>query len=180
MVKINISQKVAILVDGNNIEKGAVQVSGEDGMVINFDTLVPKMLKDRSLARFVYFKEDKKGDAISPALATRLHNNFFGIVRPCIKGADVPLTIEAVQLCDKVDTIIIMSGDADYVELVKHLQANGVRVELASLKIALAKSLRAEADYLHEITSEDFFNPEDAYGKKKHNTKKEDNKHVSN
>lgn len=160
---VNINQKVAILVDGNNIEKSVHQVSGSKTSMVNFDTLVPKLLKNRSLTRFVYFRE---GPSISPKLAKRLHNNFFGIVKPCFKSADVPLTIDAVQLSGKVDTIIIMSGDFDYVDLVKHLKANGLRVEIASFKISTSKDLIEEADYFHEIEEEDFFNFEDGHGKK--------------
>ncbi|MCG8605064.1 NYN domain-containing protein, partial [bacterium] len=57
----------------------------------------------------------------------------------------------------KVDTIIIMSGDSDYVELVIHLKGEGVRVEIAAVRKTAAKILIDEADYFHEITKEDLF-----------------------
>ena len=44
------------------------------------------------------------------------------------------LSIKALQLSSKVDTIIILSGDSDYVELVRHLKSEGVRVEIGRLK----------------------------------------------
>ena len=53
---------------------------------------------------------------------------------PCHKSADIPLTIKATQLAQKVDTIIILSGDADYIELVRHLRGEGVRVEIAAIE----------------------------------------------
>jgi uncharacterized LabA/DUF88 family protein len=67
------------------------------------------------------------------------------------------LTIKATQLSSKVDTIIIMSGDSDYVELVRHLKAEGVRVEIAALPSTTSRLLIEEADYFHEITSDDWF-----------------------
>lgn len=152
---VNISQKVAVLVDGNNIEKSVHQLAGNKSTMVNFDTLVPKLLLNRSLTKFMYFRE---GASISPKLAKRLHRQFFGVVKPCYKSADVPLTIEAVQLSEKVDTIIIMSGDFDYIDLVKHLKARGLRVEIASMQISTSKDLMEECDYYHEITEEDFFN----------------------
>jgi uncharacterized LabA/DUF88 family protein len=56
-----------------------------------------------------------------------------------------------------VDTIIIMSGDSDFVELVSHLKAEGVRVEIAAVRQTTAKILIDESNYYHEITSDDWF-----------------------
>jgi uncharacterized LabA/DUF88 family protein len=56
-----------------------------------------------------------------------------------------------------VDTIIIMSGDSDYIELVRHLKTEGVRVEIAAVLKTTSQLLKEEADYFHEITEEDWF-----------------------
>ena len=61
------------------------------------------------------------------------------------------------QLSSKVDAIIIMSGDSDFVELVRHLKAEGVRVEIAAVPSTTSKLLIEEADYFHEITRDDWF-----------------------
>ena len=129
MSQILINQSVAILCDGNNIEKSIHNISKNKNAMINFDTLIPKLLNGRGLNRMIYFRE---GKSISSKFADRLHENFYGSVIPCHKSADIPLTIKATQLASKVDTIIIMSGDSDYVELVTHLKGEGVRVEIAS------------------------------------------------
>jgi uncharacterized LabA/DUF88 family protein len=50
-----------------------------------------------------------------------------------------------------------MSGDSDYVDLVSHLKAEGVRVEIAAVRKTTAKILIEEADHFHEITKEDWF-----------------------
>ena len=50
-----------------------------------------------------------------------------------------------------------MSGDSDFVELVRHLKAEGVRVEIASVPATTSRLLTGEADYVHDITSEDWF-----------------------
>jgi uncharacterized LabA/DUF88 family protein len=106
------------------------------------------------LNRLIYFRE---GRHISDKLAERLHNQYHGSVEPCHKSADIPITIKATQLADKVDTIIIMSGDSDYVELVKHLKSCGVRVEIAAVPKTTSQYLINAADYFHPITSEDWF-----------------------
>ena len=166
MSQILINQSVAILCDGNNIERSIHDISKNKNAMINFDTLIPKLLNGRGLNRMIYFRE---GKSISSKFADRLHENFYGSVIPCHKSADIPLSIKATQLASKVDTIIIMSGDSDYVELVTHLRAEGVRVEIASVRKTTAQILIDKSDYMHEITSEDWFvykAPKNIQGKK--------------
>ena len=152
--EVLINQSVAILVDGNNIERSIHDETSDPNTMVNFDTLIPRLLDNRGLNRLVYFREGKH---ISEKLRERLHSLYHGSVRPCHKSADIPLTIKATQLSSKVDTIIIMSGDSDFIELVSHLKNEGVRVEIAALKRTTHRLLIEEADYFHEITSEDWF-----------------------
>ena len=154
MSEIIINQSVAILCDGNNIERSIHAMSKSKNAMINFDQLIPKLLNGRGLNRLIYFRE---GKSISEKFAERLYENYYGSVVPCHKSADIPLSIKATQLASKVDTIIIMSGDSDFVETVIHLKAEGVRVEIAAVKQNTAKILIDEADHYHEITSDDWF-----------------------
>jgi len=154
MTKILINQSVAILCDGNNIERSIHDIAKNTSAMINFDKLIPKLLGNRGLNRLIYFREGKN---ISDKLAERLHNQYYGSVIPCHKSADIPLSIKASQLASKVDAIVIMSGDSDYVELVRHLKSEGVRVEIAAVKETTARILVNEADHFHAITKEDWF-----------------------
>ena len=149
-----INQTVAILCDGNNIERSIHEETKTTNAMINFDTFIPKLLSGRGLNRLIYFRE---GQNISSKLAERLHDKYYGSVVPCHKSADIPLSIKATQLASKVDTIIIMSGDSDYVELVRHLKAEGVRVEIAAVKKTTARILIEEVDHFHPITKADWF-----------------------
>ena len=151
---VQILQAVAILIDGNNIERSIHSETKDPNTMLNFDALIPRLLMNRGLSRLVYFRE---GRQISQKLQERLHNYYHGSVRPCHKSADIPLSIYAVQVADKVDTIIIMSGDSDYIELVRHLKSEGVRVEIAAVPANTSQLLKEEADYFHEITKEDWF-----------------------
>ncbi len=154
MQEIYINQSVAILCDGNNIERSVQEQSGKTNTMVNFDVLIPKLLDGRGLNRLIYFRE---GRHISDKLAERLYTNFYGSVVPCHKSADIPLTIKATQLSSKVDTIIIMSGDSDFIDLVKHLKNEGVRVEVAAVKQTTSKYLLDEVDHFHEIEKDDLF-----------------------
>ena len=151
--QVQISQNVAVLIDGNNIERSILSESNDKASMINFDNLIPRVLQTRNLNRLVYFREGKN---ISSKLGERLHSLYYGSIRPCHKSADIPLTIKATQLSSKVDTIVIMSGDSDYVELVAHLKNEGVRVEIAAVKSTTSQLLIDEADYFHPILKEDW------------------------
>jgi uncharacterized LabA/DUF88 family protein len=162
--EVRINQSVAILIDGNNIERSIHEETKDPNTMINFDTLIPRLLDNRGLNRLVYFREGKQ---ISGKLKERLHTRYHGSVRPCHKSADIPLTIKATQLASKVDTIIIMSGDSDFIELVSHLKNEGVRVEIAAIKRTTHHLMIEEADHYHEIVSEDWFTLPSKKGSKK-------------
>ncbi|EQC50854.1 NYN domain-containing protein [Bacteriovorax sp. DB6_IX] len=164
MIEININQTVAVLVDGNNIERSIHHITQNSNTMINFDTLIPNLLDGRGLNRLIYFREGKN---ISSKLTERLHNHYYGSVIPCHKSADIPLTIKATQLASKVDTIIIMSGDSDYIELVRHLKSEGVRVEIASVPETTSGLLIEESDFYHPIEEDDWFELAPARPKKK-------------
>jgi len=151
---VRINQSVAILIDGNNIERSIPKITRESSAMLNFDVIIPKLLDGRGLSRLFYFRE---GVTISEKLAERLLDHYHGSVIPCFKSADIPLTIKATQISGKVDTIIIMSGDSDYVELVRHLQHEGVRVEIAAIEATTAAVLKEEADLFVPLTKDDLF-----------------------
>lgn len=149
-----LGQSVAILVDGNNIERSIHTVSGNIYTMMNYDVFVPRVLAGRRLARFVYFRE---GNTISPRFTERLWGSFFGVVRPCDKSADVPLVLEAVRLANKVDTVIIVSGDKEYVDLVRYLRERGTRAECAGVPHSMSAGLKDEVDRFHEVVETDWF-----------------------
>lgn len=156
MSEIKNSQSVAILIDGNNIERSLHSLTRNEQVMLNFDTVIPKLLGVRGLNRLVYFRE---GKTISSKLRDRLHTLFYGSVVPCHKSADIPLSIMATQLAPKNDTIIIMSGDSDYIELVRHLKNQGVRVEIAAVLNTTANVLIEECHIFHPLNSDDCFDP---------------------
>lgn len=151
--KITHSQSVAILVDGNNIGKSINSIYGKNAMM-DFDEVVPNVLCGRGLNRLVYLRE---GTTISKPFTERLRKHFFGTVETCHKSADVPLTIHAVKLAEKVDTIIIFSGDSDYVPLVIYLKSAGVRVEIVCIKESASQVLIDNSDDFYYLAEADIF-----------------------
>ena len=77
-LNVRINQSVAILIDGNNIELSLQNLVGQKNALLDFDTLIPKLLDNRGLNRLIYFRE---GVSISDKLAERLLN----VVKQSIK-----------------------------------------------------------------------------------------------
>lgn len=149
---VNIEQSVAILIDGNNLEKSIHKLHNSTRYVLDYQEFIPKILKKRSLKKMMYFRE---GEFISNKLTDKLKQHYFGITKPCGKSVDVPLTIAAVRLSEKVDTIIIFSGDVDYLDLVDYLQSNGVRVEIVSTDHSVSGELVKKVDNYTKIYKND-------------------------
>lgn len=141
---ITINQNVAILIDGNNIEISARQCYGSNNLV-NYDVIIESLLNGRNLSRLIYFRE---GFSISDKFSKRLKNTFLGTVIPCGKSVDIKLTIKAIQIAPKVDTIIILSGDQDYIPLLEELSSNGVRVEMFGIAKSFHKDLVDMCDHV--------------------------------
>lgn len=63
------------------------------------------------------------------------------------KGSwDIGMTIDALMMAPKLDTVILVTGDGDYVPLVDTLKAQGCRVEVVSFERSTAGELIRAAD----------------------------------
>lgn len=63
------------------------------------------------------------------------------------KGVDVGLATKMLMLAvnQAYETAILVSGDRDYVETVKHIKGRGLRVEVIAWRAGLAADLEAES-----------------------------------
>jgi len=60
---------------------------------------------------------------------------------------DIGIAMDTIELSPKLDTVILVSGDGDYVALVQHLRrAFGCRVEVVAFGRSSALKLKEEAD----------------------------------
>jgi len=67
---------------------------------------------------------------------------------------DVGMTIDILNLIDKVDALVLATGDGDFVPIVKLFQKKGVRVEIVSFAYNTAIDLKETADRFFPITEE--------------------------
>ena len=59
---------------------------------------------------------------------------------------DIGIAMDAVRLSNKVDTVVVVSGDGDFSELLKYLKSHGCRCEVIAFAQTASKHIRAEAD----------------------------------
>jgi uncharacterized protein (TIGR00288 family) len=151
------NQRVLMLIDGGNISKSVWALKDATTMV-DYVKLVPDLLRGRQLARWVYYRE---GNSISDKFIKLARNHFFGEVVTTGNSSDIPLTIEAMMqvMMGNFDTLILLSGDGDFLPLVHTMKRLGKRVEVASLQHATGRPMRHDPDSWYEIEDTYFFKP---------------------
>ncbi len=72
-------------------------------------------------------------------------------------GWDIGISVEAIMLAPKLDVLVLVSGDGDFVELVHALKALGVKVEVYAFERSVGRELREAADLFVPIGEEMIF-----------------------
>jgi len=144
------SQRVAILVDVQNMFYSAYDCFRGR---LNYKRLLDAAAGGRQVVRAIaYAMRDGNNQG---SFFTMLHEVGFELrtkeprVRPdgTRKGAwDIGITIDALMLAPKVDVVVLVSGDGDFVEVVHALRTLGVRVEVYAFDRSTGRGLREEAD----------------------------------
>lgn len=132
------SQRLAVLVDAENLEIYAWNTFRRP---VDYKALF-EAVNGREVVRAVYFKPRE----CPPRLRTFLEEGLGVEVKLPAKNVDTWLTIAAVTLAEKVDTIALVGGDGDYAPLAWYLKSKGCKVEVWSWPGATATALREAAD----------------------------------
>ncbi len=56
------------------------------------------------------------------------------------------LTVDAIKMAPRLDSVVIISGDGDYIPLVEYLQTMGVQVEVVSFGKSTSSALIETVD----------------------------------
>ena len=145
-------QRVGIFIDTQNLYHCAKNLYGAK---VNFAQVVKDALAGRSLIRAIAYvitteSGDEKGffDALTKAgIETKTKN--LQIFSGGAKKADwdVGLAVDAIKMAPKLDAIIIISGDGDFVPLVEYLQMKeGCQVEAVCFGKSTSAKLMKEVD----------------------------------
>jgi len=70
---------------------------------------------------------------------------------------DIGMAIDGIKLADKVDVIILVTGDGDFVPLVRYLQENkGCQVEVMAFQESSSTRLIEEADNFIDLSDKKY------------------------
>ena len=144
-------QRVGVFIDTQNLYHSARNLYKAR---VNFGAVVKDAVAGRKLVRAVaYVITTEAGD----------EKNFFealekqGIetktkdLQIFAGGAkkadwDVGLAVDAIKMANRLDTVVIVSGDGDFVPLVEYLQSIGIQVEVVSFGKSTSGKLREAVD----------------------------------
>ncbi len=158
MVIKNKSQRVAVFMDVQNLYHSAKNLYHAR---VNFKNLLLEAVSGRHLIRAIAYtaRADEPGessffDALEKAgIETRIKD--LQVYPDGTKKGDwdVGLAVDAIRLSSSVDAVVIISGDGDYVPLVKYLQALGKQVEVMAFGRTTSGFLREAVDEFMDLDS---------------------------
>lgn len=154
----HVAQRVAVLVDAQNMYHSAKHLHSAR---LNFGKAIESAVDGRPLVRAIaYVAKSKTGEetAFFEALKEKGIELKIKDVQEFSSGAkkadwDVGMAIDAVKLGEKVDVIILLTGDGDFVPLVEYLHGRGVIVEVMAFGESTNAQLRAVADTFFDLSS---------------------------
>jgi uncharacterized LabA/DUF88 family protein len=153
-------QRVGVFVDVANMYYSAKNIHGTR---VNFGKILEDAAADRHLVRALAYvikadspDEQKFFEALDKQgfeLKTKDLQVFPGGAK---KGDwDVGITVDAIKMAHRLDTVILVTGDGDYIPLVRYLQeAKGCRVEVMAFQESTSMKLREAADVFTDLSGD--------------------------
>jgi uncharacterized LabA/DUF88 family protein len=160
-------ERIALFIDGANLYASAKSL----GFDIDYKRLLREFQGKGRLIRAFYYTalvEDQEYSSIRP-LVDWLDYNGYAVVtkaakefvdstgRRKVKGnMDIELAVNAMEMVDHIDHMVLFSGDGDFRSLVEAIQRKGVRVSVVSTVATqppmVADELRRQADEFIDLT----------------------------
>ena len=155
-----------MFIDGANLYAAARSL----GFDIDYKRLRDGFASEGRLVRAFYYTalvEDQEYSPIRPLVDWLDYNGYTMVTKPTkeftdasgrrkIKGnMDIELAIDVMEMAERVDHILLFSGDGDFRRLVEAVQRKGVRVSVISTVRSqppmVADELRRQADNFIEL-----------------------------
>ncbi len=148
-------QRVGVFIDAQNLYHSAKNIYRSK---VNFETILEDAVASRILVRAIAYvitteSGEEKGffDALEKlGIETKAKDLqiFYGGAKKA--DWDVGLAVDAIRIAPKLDAVVLVGGDGDYVPLVEYLKkALGVQVEVVSFgKSTSSKLIEAAEDFM--------------------------------
>lgn len=144
-------QRVGVFVDVSNMYYSARVMYKKK---VNFQAILKEIVGDRKLIRAIAYvikaespEEQKFFDALSNIgfeVKSKELQIFYGGNK---KGDwDVGIAMDTIRLAPKLDVVVIVSGDGDFIPLVEHLKSIGQKAEVVAFGRSASGKLREMAD----------------------------------
>ncbi|MBU7014619.1 MAG: NYN domain-containing protein [Theionarchaea archaeon] len=147
MIQIYRWQRVGIFVDTQNLYYSAKNLYGAK---VDFRKILEVGLNQRQLIRAIIYviKADiPEEEGFFEALRNIGYEVKIKELRTYYDGTkrgdwDMGIAIDTIKMADKLDTVVLVSGDGDFVALVEHLKAKGVNVEVMAFGKSTSSDLK--------------------------------------
>ena len=151
MVSQYSEQRVGVFVDVSNLYYSARVMYNRK---VNFKAILKEIVGDRKLIRAIAYvikaespEEQKFFDALDNIgfeVKSKELQVFYGGHK---KGDwDVGIAMDTIRLAPKLDVVVIVSGDGDFIPLVDHLKSIGQKAEVVAFGRSASGKLREIAD----------------------------------
>jgi uncharacterized LabA/DUF88 family protein len=160
------TERIALFIDGANLYATAKSLAFD----IDYKRLLAMFRSKGQLVRALYYTaliEDQEYSSIRPLIDWLDYNGYTMVTKPTkefidaagrrkIKGnMDIELAVDAMELAEHLDHIVLFSGDGDFRSLVEALQHKGKRVSVVSTLTSnppmVADELRRQADQFIDL-----------------------------
>lgn len=160
-------ERVALFIDGANLYATGKAL----GFDIDYKRLLTQFQTEAYLLRAYYYTalaEEQEYSSIRPLIDWLAYNGYSVVTKAAkeffdasgrrkVKGnMDIELAVDAMEIADKVDHIVLFSGDGDFRSLVEAVQRKGVKVTVVSTLSTqppmIADELRRQADSFMELS----------------------------
>src|SRR6202051_3553260 len=159
-------EKIALFIDGANLYATAKSL----GFDIDYKKLLREFQSRGYLVRALYYTaviEDQEYSSIRPLIDWLDYNGYSVVTKAAkefidangqvkIKGnMHIEIAVDAMELAEYVDQIVLFSGDGDFRSLVEAVQRRGVHVTvistISSQPPMIADELRRQADVFTDL-----------------------------
>lgn len=159
-------EKIALFIDGANLYSAARAL----GFDIDYKRLLELFGSKAHLIRAFYYTallEDQEYSPIRPLVDWLDYNGYSLVTKPAkeftdsqgrrrIKGnMDIELAVDMMEMVDRLDHVVLFSGDGDFRSLIEAVQRKGVRATVVSTIRSsppmIADELRRQADQFIDL-----------------------------
>ncbi len=153
-------QRIGVFVDVSNMYHSAKNFYNAN---VNFGKLLETAIGERKLIRaiaYVIRSQSQEEEGFFGALEKQGFEVKWKDLQIFITGEkkadwDVGIAIDTIKFIHKLDVIVLVSGDGDYIPLVQYLQSNGCIVEVMAFGKTASRMLREVADDFIDLGSDE-------------------------